>query len=73
MGRGPLAGGRSGSPGTAAMTLRAAVLAPGRREIAILGVLGQWGSRAAGERCPALPGLPEHLFFSLGLRFTGSQ
>ncbi|OWM74858.1 hypothetical protein CDL15_Pgr004625 [Punica granatum] len=30
MGRGLLAGGRSGSPGTAATTLRAAVLAPGR-------------------------------------------
>ncbi|PKI50443.1 hypothetical protein CRG98_029193 [Punica granatum] len=32
MGRGPLADGRSGSPRTAAMTLRAAVLAPGRRD-----------------------------------------
>ncbi|OWM76877.1 hypothetical protein CDL15_Pgr012488 [Punica granatum] len=31
LGRGWLAGGRSGSPGTAAMRLRAAVLAPGRR------------------------------------------
>ncbi|PKI70653.1 hypothetical protein CRG98_008886 [Punica granatum] len=30
MGRGPLADGRSGSPGTAATTLRAAVLALGR-------------------------------------------
>ncbi|OWM64024.1 hypothetical protein CDL15_Pgr006394 [Punica granatum] len=31
MGRGPLAGGQSGSPGTAAAALWVAVLAPGRR------------------------------------------
>ncbi|PKI70190.1 hypothetical protein CRG98_009440 [Punica granatum] len=87
MGRNPLTDGRSGPPRAAAMVLRAAVLAPGRRnegwnrprfrpilekiaKIRDLGVLGQRGSLAAGERCPALLGLPERFFF---LWADGSQ
>ncbi|PKI40629.1 hypothetical protein CRG98_038978 [Punica granatum] len=43
-------------------------------ETAILGVLGRRGSRAAGERCPALPGLPEPFcFLNWGRRVTGSR
>ncbi|PKI71157.1 hypothetical protein CRG98_008455 [Punica granatum] len=89
MSRGQLVDGRSGSPRTAAMALRAAVLAPGCRDegwngcrfrpiwrksriSAIFFVLGRRGSRAAGERCPALLGLPKFFFvFSTGV--TGSR
>ncbi|PKI72992.1 hypothetical protein CRG98_006595 [Punica granatum] len=42
------------------------------RKSAIWGVPGRWGSRAAGERCPALPGLLEDFFFQ-DRRFTGSR
>ncbi|PKI67865.1 hypothetical protein CRG98_011764 [Punica granatum] len=85
MGRGPLAGGRSGSPGTAAMALRAAILAFGRRddgtrgfrpileeiaEIHDLGISGPAG--IAGSR-RVLPGPARPIFFFLGRRFTSSR
>ncbi|PKI64928.1 hypothetical protein CRG98_014670 [Punica granatum] len=64
MGRGPLAGGRSGSPGTAAMALRVAVLAPGRCDD---------GTRGRGRWLWALLGLRVSDLDFTGVETTGIE